>query len=160
MNKFKFSYFIWLLPAYLAFLFVHQGVVYFGILDTYTNGSSYTAEIVDYELKQIAAQTNGYVVLRFDTASGKTVERQLSLPVEMAGSLQNLKVVPVRYQGGAFQDIVMMPTYGMQKGLVLTNMGMALLGALMALVIAIFVHRYARQKIASGEEVLVIEMSE
>lgn len=160
MNKYTFLYLIWLLPAYLAFLFIHQGAVYQGISDTYENGSSYTAEITEFELKQIAAQTNGYVVLKFDTASGQTIQRKLSLPVEMAGSLQNLRVVPVRYQADAYQEIVMMPTFEMHKRLVLTNMGMALLGALMTLVLAIAVHRYANRKMEQGEEVYVIEMTE
>lgn len=157
MNTYKFLYLIWLLPAYLLFLVVHQGAVYISLVDTYENGSSYTAEVVEFELKQIAAQTNGYIVLTFETADGNRIKQKLSLPVEMAGKLREINIIPVRYQVGAFQDIVIMPTYATQKGLILTNMAMAFVGFLIAVVIAAFVHRYARKKISGKEEKMVIE---
>lgn len=59
MNNYKFLYLFWLLPLYIGALFFQQVSVYYGITDTYENGNSYTAEVVDFEFKQIAAQTNG-----------------------------------------------------------------------------------------------------
>lgn len=157
MNTYKLIYLVWLLPAYLLFLFLHQAAVLYGITDTYENGTSYTAEVVEFELKQIAAQTNGYIVLRFDTNEGERVQQKLSLPVEMAGQLQRIRVVPVRYQAGAMQNIVMMPTYRTQKGLVLTNMGMAFLGFVITVFIAVAGHRYANRKLSGEEEEIVFE---
>lgn len=157
MSNYKLLYLIWLLPASFVFLILHQTTVFYGIVDTYDNGKSYTAEVVDFELKQIAAQTNGYIILKFETAEGETVQQQLSLPVEMAGALQKIRVVPVRYQKGAFQNIVMIPTYGTHKGLILTNIAMAAVGLFIALFVAWLVQKYVRRKISGRDEQLVIE---
>ncbi|SMO56672.1 hypothetical protein [Fodinibius sediminis] len=157
MKSYKFLYLIWLIPATFLFLCIHQAMVWYGIIETYENGESYTAEVVEFEFKQIAAQTNGYIVLRFETSRGDNIQKKLSLPVEMAGQLQQIRVVPVRYQPGAFQEIVLMPTYGTQKGLVLTNLAMAVVALLMTLILAVVVHRYAHKKLRSGTEELEIE---
>lgn len=157
MNKYKFLYLFWLIPAYLLFLSIHQGAVYFSITDTYENGSSYTANVMDFEFKQIAAQTNGYIVLQFETDEGERIERKLSFAVEMAGALTDLKAVPIRYKSDAFQSIVMTPTYGVQKQLTLTNLAMAFLGFLITAAIGRAVHRFVQKKIQHGDQQLVIE---
>lgn len=157
MNRYKFLYLFWLLPAAFLFLIVHQGAVYFGVADTYENGTSYTAEVVEFEFKQIAAQTNGYVILRFETRAGKEIRRKLSLPVEMAGGLQDIRVIPIRYQPGAFQEIVLMPAYKTQKKLAWTNILMAGVAFLITFFIAAAAYRYARKKINEEEEEFIIE---
>lgn len=157
MNRYKFLYLFWLLPAAFLFLVAHQGIVYYGITDTYENGTSYTSEVVEFELKQIAAQTNGYIVLRFETQDGEEIQRQLSLPVEMAGGLRDIRVVPIRYQPGAIQEIVIMPTFETQKSLVWSNMLMASVALLITFFIALAAHRFARKKLNEKEEELVIE---
>lgn len=157
MNRYKYLYLFWLLPATFLFLILHQGSVYMGLEDTYENGNSYTAEVVEFELKQIAAQTNGYIVLRFDTQNGEEVQRRLSLPIEMAGGLQEIRVVPIRYQPDAFQEIVLMPTYETQKNLVWTNALMAFVAFLITLGIAIAAHKLVRKKLSEKEKEIVIE---
>jgi hypothetical protein len=157
MSNYNYLYLYWLIPAYLAFLFGHQAFVYYGVIDTYENGSSYTAEVVEFDLKQIAAQTNGYVVLKFTTDTGEEIQRRLSLPIEMAGAVSDIQIVPIRYQRNAFQSIVIMPTYETQKGLALTNMGMALLGTLITVGIGFMVNRYVRKKRRDGDEEIIIE---
>lgn len=157
MNSYKFLYLVWLIPAAFLFLCLHQAMVWYSIVDTYENGNSYTAEVIDFELKQIAAQTNGYIVLRFEEEQGQEIQEQLSLPVEMAGQLQQIQVVPIRYQPDSFQEIVIMPTYGTQKGLVLTNLAMAVVALLITIIIAVVVHRYAKNKLHNGTEQLEIE---
>ena len=151
MNRYKYLYLFWLLPAAFLFLILHQGAVYLGLNDTYDNGTSYTAEVVEFEFKQIAAQTNGYIILRFETRDGEEIQRKLSLPVEMAGGLQDIRVVPIRYQPGAFQEIVLMPTLETQKNLVWSNMLMALVALLITIGIAVAAHRFANKKIREGE---------
>lgn len=157
MNRYKFLYLFWLLPASFVFLVVHQAYVYNGVIDTYENGTSYTAEVVEFELKQIAAQTNGYIIIRFKTPDGQEIERNLSLPVEMAGELQKIKVIPIRYQPGAFQEVVLMPAYETQKNLVWTNIAMASVGLLITLFIAIAAHRFTRKKLKEEKEEYVIQ---
>lgn len=157
MSKYKFLYLYWLIPAFLLFLTLHQVSVYYGVIDTYENGDSYTAEVVEFELKQIAAQTNGYVILRFDPKDSKQIQQKLSLPVEMAGQIQEIRVVPIRYQEGARQNIVMMPTYSTQKNLVVTNIAMASLGFLITFIIGIGVNRYISERLEEGEPELIFE---
>ena len=157
MSKYKFLYLYWLIPAFLLFLVLHQVSVYYGVIDTYENGDSYTAEVVEFELKQIAAQTNGYVILRFRPDGAQQVQQKLSLPVEMAGQISDIRVIPIRYQEGARQEIVMMPTYSTQKNLVVTNIAMAALGFLITAIIGIGVNRYTRKKLEDGEPELVFE---
>ncbi len=157
MNRYKFLYLFWLLPAAFLFLIIHQGAVYLGISDTYENGTSYTAEVVEFEFKQIASQTNGYIVLRFEPSGDQEIQRKLSLPVEMAGELQNIRVVPIRYQPGGFQEIVLMPAYKTQQSLVWSNMLMAGVAFIITLFIAVVAHRFATKKRHEEEEELVIE---
>lgn len=157
MNQYKYLYLFWLLPLFFLFLIAQQATVYYGINDTYENGTSYTAEVVEFELKQIAAQTNGYVVLRFETKQGKEIQRKLSLPVEMAGALREIRVVPIRYHPGSWQEIVLLPTMETQKNLVWTNALMAVVAFLITLGIALTAHRFANKKRAEEEEKLVIE---
>lgn len=157
MTKYSYLYLFWLIPAFLLFLVLHQTTVYFGVIDTYENGTSYTAEVLEFDLKQIAAQTNGYVVLKFETKDGEQVQKKLSLPVEMAGALQEISIVPIRYQKDAFQSIVMMPTYSTQKGLALTNIGMAAVGLLIAIGIGLVVNRFIKKKRNGDSEELIIE---
>lgn len=157
MNQYKFLYLFWLLPAAFLFLIAQQSVVYYGITDTYKNGTSYSSEVVEFELKQIAAQTNGYIVLRFNTEDGEEIQRQLSLPVEMAGGLQDIRIVPIRYQPDAFQEIVIMPTYETHKNLIWSNILMASVALIITFFIAIAAHRLAHKKHNEKEEELVIE---
>lgn len=157
MSKYHLIYLTWLIPGFLLFLMVHQILVYGGIINTYENGSSYTAEVLEFEVKQIAAQTNGYIVLTFTTDRGNKITQKLSLPIEMAGKLQELQIIPIRYQQDAFQNIVLIPAYDTQKGLVLTNIAMAGLGLLITLFVAWAAHRYARRKLSEGEQEFIIE---
>jgi hypothetical protein len=132
-------------------------MVFYSVVNTYDNGDSYIAEVVDFDLKQIAAQTNGYVVLEFETKTGKSHRQKLSLPVEMAGAVSQSQAIPVRFKKDAFVNIVMIPTYGTQKGLALTNLAMAAVGLFIALFIAYLVNRYVHKKLTEGDEQLVIE---
>lgn len=156
-NPYKFLYLVWLIPAAFLFLCLHQAVVWYGIHDTYKNGTSYTAEVVDFDIKQIAAQTNGYIILRFEQQNGSEIQQKLSLPVEMAGELQQIRVVPIRYQPGAIQEIVLMPAYDTQKSLVWSNLAMAAVALLSTIILAIFAHRFAGEKLRNGTQKLEIE---
>lgn len=157
MNRYKLFYLFWLLPAAFLFLVVHQVSVYYGLTNTYENGNSYTAEVVEFEFKQIAAQTNGYVVLRFETSGGEEIQRQLSLPVEVAGDLQDIRVIPIRYQPGTFQEIVLMPTYESHKNLIWSNILMASVALFITFFVGLAAHSFANKKLSGGEEELVIE---
>jgi len=151
MNKYKYLYLIWLLPLALALLTAHQLYTYYNIVKTYNQGESYTAEVVDFEIKQIAAQTNGYVVLKFETREGKTVQEKLSLPVTLAAQFMESNVIPVRYYADSSTPIVMIKTYNTHSRVALINASMAFVFFVALLIVAFFVHRFAGKKISETD---------
>ena len=82
--------------------------MYRGTIDTYNNGSI-AADVLDFDIKQIAAQSNGYVVLNFTTSTGENIEKRLSLSVQMAQQIMDIGVIPIRFQKNTYQEIVMIP---------------------------------------------------
>lgn len=157
MNKYYFVFLIWLLPGYFLFQGSYQLLVYNGLSNTYINGESYVADVIDFDVKQIAAQTNGYVVLRFETRSGEQIQKQLSLPVQMAQAIMDSELIPIRYSADSFNPIVMLPTYELQRSVVSVNMAVSSLGLLATLVVAGFASRFALRRIRDGEEEIEIE---
>ena len=157
MTKYHFIYLIWLLPAYFLFQFGYQIAIYQGVSSTYNNGDSYVANVVEFDVKQIAAQTNGYVILNFSTTEGNTVEQMLTLPVQMAQAIMESEVIPIRYKEDSFNPIVMMPTYELQKSVVKVNLGVTGIGLIVTLIVSVFASRYASRKIRFGDQELVIE---
>ncbi|MDZ7756142.1 hypothetical protein [Rhodohalobacter sp.] len=151
MNKYRLLHFYWLIPAYLLFLVAQQGLVHQGAKSTYDNGETYLAEITDFEIKQIAAQSNGYVNIRFE-AEGDTIARRMTLSVQMAQQLMKSNTIPVRYEKGAFQEIVLFPTYDIQRSTSLYNMGVAFLGLVVTAVFGFFVNRYIRRKTLNADD--------
>lgn len=157
MNYYKLFKLGWLLPAFFLFLTLQQAKVYYGITDTYENGTSYTAEVTDFQFKQIASQTSGYIVVLFNTKDGKRIQQKNSIPVEMASKLREIRVIPIRYQPDSWQEIVFIPTLDIQKDLIWTNILMALLGLIATFFIALATHRYANKKSSGEEQGFVIE---
>lgn len=157
MNKYYFIFLIWLLPAYFFFQSGYQVYTYFGIIDTYNDGTSYVANVTDFDVKQIAAQTNGYVVLKFNTSEGETIEQQLSLPVQFAQVIMDSEIIPIRYKEDSANPIVMMPVYDLQKKVIRVNVAVTAIGLIAALILSFFASRYAMRKIRDGDEKLEIE---
>ena len=160
MNKYYFIFLIWLLPAYFLFQAGYQVLIYQGTQSTYNNGDSYIADVTDFDVKQIAAQTNGYVVLKFTTSNGQIVEEQLALPVQFAQVIMESELIPVRYLQSSYKPIVMMPVYDLQQNVIKVNMGVTSFGFLVTLIISIYASRFARRRINNGEETFEIEMME
>jgi len=157
MNKYYFIFLIWLLPAYFLFQGGYQVLTYYGIEQTYEDGESYVAEVLEFDVKQIAAQTNGYVIIRFNTTSGETVTEQLALPVQMAQVIMESEQIPIRYLADSFKPIVMLTVYDLQKSVVLVNMAVSSIGFLVTLLVAVYASRYAVKRLRDGEETLEIE---
>jgi len=157
MKKYYFFFLIWLLPAYFLFQGGYQLLVYNGLGHTYENGESYVADVIDFDVKQIAAQTNGYVVLRFQLQNGEYVQERLALPVQMAQVIMESELIPIRYSDSSFSPIVMLPTYELQKSVVSVNMAVTSIGLVVALIIGFFISRFALRRIRDGEETLEIE---
>jgi len=157
MTKYHSIYLIWLLPAYFIFQFGYQAATYQGINNTYSNGDSYLANVLEFDVKQIAAQTNGYVILNFSTNTGETIERKLTLPVQMAQAIMESEVIPIRYMKESFKPIVMLPTYELQKSVIKVNLGVTGIGLIVTVIVSLFASRYASSRIRHGDREIVIE---
>ncbi len=160
MNKYHFIFLIWLLPLYFLFQGGYQVLAYYGVQSTFNTGESYVASVTDFDVKQIAAQTNGYVVLNFTTAEGVTIERQLGLPVQFAQVIMESEVIPIRYSENSFRPIVMMPVYELQRNVIRVNIAVTSFGFLATLIVAWYSSKFARRRIREGEETLEIEVME
>ena len=155
--NYRLLYLVWLLPAYLLFIIIQQGLVYQGTIDTYENGVSIPANVLDFDIKQIAAQSNGYVILSFTAPDGEIIERKLSLSIQMAQRIIDTSVIPIRYVKGNFQDIVVIPMYDLQKTTSLSNMGVSFMGFLALIFVSVLVTRFASKKVSGNDEELIIE---
>jgi hypothetical protein len=157
MNKYYFVYCIWLLPLYFLYQFGYQGTIYYGIQETFDEGESYVAEVTDFDVKQIAAQTNGYVDLKFTISDGTEVEQRLALPIQMARVIVESELIPIRYKPDSFNPIVMMPVYELQQNMIRVNLGVTGFGLVVTIIIGIYASRYARRKIRDGDDTFEIE---
>ena len=135
----------WLLPAYLLFQSVYQIQVLRGLEMTYEGGESYVADVVDFRLKNMQAQSNGIIELRFDIASGETVQKRMTLPIQLAALTRQYGKIPVRYLAGSPQPIVMIPTYTFHHNMVRINVAILLSSFLGTLIMGFFVLRWSRR---------------
>ena len=142
---------IWLLPLYLTYQLTYQSRVLFSMQDTYENGESIIAEVIDFKIKQIAAQTNGYVVLRFSSSDGVLTEQKLSLPVQLAAPIQNSALINIKYMNGNFQNIVMTPTFRFHRNMVIVNIGVLIVSTLITIFIANWGSGIARKRLLDPE---------
>jgi hypothetical protein len=157
MNKYHLIFMIWLLPVYFLMQGGYQVFSYYGIQSTYNYGNSYIASVTDFDVKQIAAQTNGYVELDFTTEGGENIRERLALPVQFAQVIMESELIPVRYLESSFSPIVMMPVYELQQNVIRVNIAVTSFGLIVTIVISLFASRFARRRITLGEETLDIE---
>ncbi len=132
-------------------------MIFSGIQNTYDSGDSYIAEVTDFDVKQIAAQTNGYVVLKFTTSEGRIVEEKLALPVQFAQVIMQSELIPIRYLEASFNPIVIMPVYELQQSVIKVNIGVTSFGMIATLLISIYASRFAIRRIRDGEDNLEFE---
>lgn len=160
MKRYHFLHLTWLLPAYFLLMHLHQWSILGGIDRTFEEGQSYVADVLDFDVKQIAAQTSGYVVLSFDTAGGETVTEQLSLSVQMAQVIMDSERIPVRYLESSQRPIVIVSTYSLQRTVVRVNLAVTFMGLAATLLLALYASRFAMRRIRRGDTVLQILRSD
>lgn len=142
----KLAYLLWLLPLYFVVMMGHQLWILNGMNQTYNEGESLVAVIEEVDIKQIAAQTNGYVDLRFTPASGEVLRERLTLSVQLAADVLESEVVAIRYNPESAKTIVMTTTYDLHKRVIYSNLAMMGLSFLAVVVIAIGGTFFARRK--------------
>ncbi|MBO6621605.1 MAG: hypothetical protein JJ892_00720 [Balneola sp.] len=148
MSKYRLLTFYWLIPMYLFFLVSQQAMVYVGAKDTVEEGIQYEADVLDMEVKQIAAQSNGYIVIAFETNSGTRIERKMTLSIQMAQKLLESSKVKLSYRKGGYPEIVLLPTYELQVKTSLFNGAVAFLGLIVTLIAGVRVQKYINRKSA------------
>lgn len=150
---------IWLIPAYLIGLFIHQFGVQHSINTIYKNGESLDAQVVDFRIKYIASQTNGYVVVEFQPSGADSpLQKKLSLNVQIAARIMETNPIPIRYLPGVGEAVVMEPTYELQIEMIRSNLAIiaisaVFMGLLSWLVTNKFVLNHTAMK---GEEVFEV----
>ena len=148
MSKYRLLTFYWLIPMYLFFLVSQQAMVYVGAKDTIEEGIHYEADVLDMEVKQIAAQSNGYIVIAFETNTGTKIERKMTLSIQMAQQLMQSSKVELSYRKGGYPEIVLLPTYELQVKTSLFNGAVAFLGLIVTLIAGVRVQKYINRKSA------------
>ncbi|MCC5933356.1 MAG: hypothetical protein LAT75_06885 [Candidatus Cyclonatronum sp.] len=141
----------WLIPLALAGLLIQQVSVFYGITNTMEQGELLEANITDFRIKQIAAQTNGYVDLQFLDSTGAERKERLSLHAQHASRLIGANTVEIRYLAGTAYDIVIVKTFEYHRSTVLVNLGVILLSLLVMIPVSIWASRYARRRAAETE---------
>lgn len=148
-------YFFWILPLYMGFITMQQITVHLGTLQTYEQGVSIAADVTDFDIKQIAAQSNGYVVINFPLPDGTQAERKLSLSIQMAQRIIDTQVIPIRYLEDSWQPIVMIPTYELQKSTSFLNAIIALIGFIITFTAAIFATKYIHRSKRENSDIQI-----
>ncbi len=131
---------------------VHMGAIYQGLDKTYETGETYLADVVHFEIKQIAAQTNGSITVDFTTNDGEDITRKLSQPIQNAAQLQASELMPIRYLENSYQPIVLIPIYEFHKKMVLVNLSVLIISILLTLFVAWTAHRFALRKLKSTQQ--------
>lgn len=139
-------YLLWLLPLYLIGMAFHMGAIYYGLEKTYEHGESYIADVVHFEIKQIAAQTNGSITVQFTPENGEEITQKLSQPIQNAAQLQASELMPIRYLSDSYQPIVLVPIYEFHKKMVVMNLAILAVSILITFFIAFVAHRFAGRK--------------
>lgn len=122
---------LWLIPAYLIFLTLHQYSIYSINSDIVEKGTAIEATVTDFRIKHIASQTNGYIVLGFTIPdTEEIIRKKLSLSVQIAAQLIGKNLIPIRYLPNRGEEVIMMPTYELQQEVVLINMLITISSAL------------------------------
>ena len=149
---YKYFHLYWFIPLFLLGLTIHQYAVYQGIHETYEDGTSYTAEVIAFETKQIVTQNSTTAVLEFTTNEGEQIRKKLSLPVEITGQIAKSEIIPIRYDPDSFQPIIIISAYQSYLSMTLFNVAVAGVGMLITLAIGWWVNRWIRIKQNEPEE--------
>ena len=98
---------LWLAPALLLFLTVHQAVTAYQLRATWEEGERAVAEVIGFDNADRVDITYGYVDLRVEMPDGSVQEyRQLSLPTTLITRVEGQERLEVRVRPGAAQPIV------------------------------------------------------
>lgn len=146
--RYRLIHLFWGFPLYLFFITGHQFMVYSGMKSTLDSGQPIEATVVDAQIKRIASQSNGWVILRFTEGGQQApIEQKLGLPVNIASKLMLDPRLDIRYKADSFIPIVILKTADIHINVVLINLSIALVSSLFVAFIAYLASRFAERKV-------------
>jgi hypothetical protein len=120
---------LWILPAILFFLIIHQTWSALEIRKTLVEGEPAVAEVLEFESSSRVEISYDYVSIRVPLADGTVIEKEhMSLPHTLVPVIQGKDELAVRVRPGARQDVVIEEIGSMHWKLALMNMAMSLFG--------------------------------
>ena len=109
------------------------------------------------QMKQIAAQSNGFVIFKFTTPEDDVITKKMTLTIQMAQQIMKVSEIPIRYRKGGYPEIVLEPTYDIQYATSLYNMWVAIAALISTIIAALMIQRFSNAKSKTGTEVLHLE---
>jgi len=159
MGKRIVSVIYWLLPAYFLFQSIYQIQVLGGLQSTYENGQSYLADVVEFRLKNMQAQSNGILEIRFETDTDVVVQKKMTLPIQLAAQIREYGKMPIRYLESSAQPIVIIPTYIFHRNMVRMNVAILVSSLIATIIFGYFVLRWAR-KLSKNDDPVFVRLDE
>ncbi len=123
---------LWLLPAILFFLTIHQVLVAFDIRETFREGEPATAEITEFDLTDRSEVTHAFVGLRVHMDDGTIIERpHVAVPYTLINYVRGREEVEVLVRRDADQEIVFLESGDSHWRIAAVNSAMSFVGFLM-----------------------------
>lgn len=145
---------LWVLPAILAFLVIHQIIVGLDIRETVRTGERATAEVIEFDTTERSEITYAYVTLRVRMADGREfVRERMSLPQTLIGDVRYAEELDVIVRPGADQEVVIQSIGETHWKVALGNALMSLFGFIMLTVGVYAWNRYLARSGDPGQQV-------
>lgn len=134
---------LWILPAILLFITVHQAYSAYEIRKTLIEGEPARAEVLEFESSSRVEISYDYVSIRVPLADGSEIRKEhMSLPHTLVPVIQGATELDVRVRPGARQEVVIEEIGSMHWKLALMNMAMSLFGFVLLVVGVLAWNRY------------------
>ncbi len=145
---------LWVLPAILAFLVIHQIMVGLDIRETVRTGEPATAEVIEFDTTERSEITYAYVTLRVRMADGREfVRERMSLPQTLIGDVRYAEELDVIVRPGADQEVVIQSIGETHWKVALGNALMSLFGFIMLTVGVYAWNRYLSRSGDPGRQI-------
>ena len=145
---------LWVLPAILAFLVIHQIMVGLDIRETVRTGEPATAEVIEFDTTERSEITYAYVTLRVRMADGREfVRERMSLPQTLIGDVRYAEELDVIVRPGADQEVVIQSIGETHWKVALGNGLMSLFGFIMLTVGVYAWNRYLSRSGDPGRQI-------
>ncbi len=142
---------LWVVPALLLLLSLDQAKVAYDLRATWRQGTSATAEVIEWERSNRADVTYGYVSLRVPLGDNRVLAKdKMSLPYSLLPRLEGETTLDVHVRQGAPQEVVIdriMPAHWL---IAASQVGISLVGAVLFFAGVFWWNAYLRNQSDTG----------